>query len=105
MSEIKVDVSISPEDIQRQVVDAILHSSIGERIHERVTALEKEWKTKDYFGYAIQSAIEAEVKTTIADLVHTKLRPDIERAVMAKVTPKVIDDAVTQVWKRVVGGW
>ena len=86
--EIKLD--ITPEAIERQVVDAVVKSGIGKRIESAVTT--------SLNGYNFSRAIDDAVMDAIKDITkqeilsNTVLRESVRTAITAQITEKHLNE-------------
>lgn len=95
-----VKVSLDAEQIQQQVVTAILESTIGDAVKKGIASIHEKYKEGYEFQRWVDAAIEAEVKKVISGLVVTELRPMIEERVKAAVNEKMVDGVVQAVWDK-----
>jgi hypothetical protein len=85
--DIKID--ISPEAIERQIVDAVVKSGIGKRIETAVLSALN--------GYQFQRTVEEAASDAIRDMVREQvlkddgLREKVREAMVAKLTDKHLE--------------
>lgn len=90
--DIKIDVK--PEDIEKAVVDAVVQSSIGEKIKSHVnTALS---------NYTLQDAIKTEVNMCVRDMIREYLLKDetVRERILEEIKRKLTDDVVSRIVAR-----
>lgn len=100
-----VRVSLDAEAIQRQVVDAILESAIGDAVKKGIENLRDKFKDAYEFNHWIEQAIKEETHLIIKDLIHTEMHDMIVAKVKEVTTEKLVADVVTRVWNRATRDW
>lgn len=88
--DLKLD--IKPEDIEKAVVQAIIESSIGTSIKQRLDEILKGYQIKN----AIEEVIVREIKLMVREVISNdpNLKLTIETKYKEKITQDLLDKAV-----------
>ena len=90
---VKLNVVISPEDIQRQIVDAISKSAIGDELHKVVK--EEAERISRSFDNPLKGVVTTLVHAELTRIVREDFKDQIEKAVREALTPQFINDLVS----------
>lgn len=105
-NEVKVPIqlSITPEQINQMIAQAVLDSKLGEEI-KRVVKQKCEQLHSYQFTNLIEKVVEDEMKRMVQQVVMTHHSDQIRELIKTKITEKVTDEFVDKIWKSVESRW
>lgn len=94
-------VDIDPEQINKEVSEAILKSAIGKQLKE---SIEKEVKNLGgLYNNPMDTVIRGEVNKVIKELIAEKYQDQIRAEVEKHITDKVVSDITGKAWEAFIG--
>jgi hypothetical protein len=84
--EIKVQLDITPEQINAAVVNAIVNSAVGKELHASIERAVKQLGTSNYWDTALDKMVKEHINDAIRDQVAKELRPEIVSRVAKAMT-------------------
>jgi hypothetical protein len=88
-NDIKLDLNIDKDAIERAIVDAVVASSLGKKISEEVNRMGQDYKVTQIIGEAIHSRI----RQTIFELLDTPENRDRIRTIAnSMLTDEVLNE-------------
>lgn len=91
-----INIDISPEVIERQIVDAVVKSGIGKRIETAVLA--------SLSGYQFQKTVEEATTGAIATMVRDAVMTDgaLRAKIVGAIVEKLTDEHVSKLLDKVI---
>lgn len=94
--DLKVD--INPEDVNKAISEAVLHSALGKVLKEAVEKKVKEidngyWKTNP-----LDRVLDQEILTVVREYLQGEYMPMIKKLIKEKMTEAFVSDVFGKMW-------
>lgn len=100
-----VKVEVNAEDVQRQVVQAIIDSAIGEALKKSLEELAKEWKVAGYWDNSLTKTIKQEAEALLRQETIKRVKPIIVAKVESLITDDFVEAIVRKGWESIRWGY
>jgi len=94
----ELNVKIDPEAINKEIVDAVAKSAIGEQLKKIIEEKAKEWGNT--YNNPLKPIIEAEISNLMRKIVRDNYMTQIEEFVKKNMTEKFTEDILNNMWKK-----
>ncbi len=93
----ELNVNINPEDINKQIVEAVAKSAIGETL-EKVIKNEVA-KISTSYNNPLERVIRAEIERIVRETIINEHKPQLQKMVSKKLTEQITDDLLSKLWE------
>lgn len=98
--DIKVNLDISPEQIQKQITEAITKSAIGEQLNKAVSEEIRKLNGHDYqYQKMLGNIISSEIERVCREIVREQYKELIEDVVKKHMTEEFTQSLLDKMWQ------
>ncbi len=93
----ELNVNINPEDINKQIVEAVAKSAIGETIEKVIK--DEVAKISTSYNNPLERVIRAEIERIVRETIINEHKPQLQKMVSNKLTEQITDDLLSKLWE------
>ena len=91
-----LNVEIKPEDINKQITEAVAKSAIGDKIKE---SIKKEVdKMSSTFNNPLDKVVESEIQRLVIDVIRSEYQQQLRDIIKQKISEKFVDEQMDKIW-------
>jgi len=97
------EIKINKEEVEKQIVKAVVDSSIGEHIQKAITELFKDSELNSYYknNNIVRNAVKKEIESAFSKIVHQEMKNHenkIREFVKEQLTDELLKEISNKTW-------